>query len=47
MDAFAGEPIASLAVGGIAGFGPGVLVGGGIGAGFDWLTGKYKKVNCP
>jgi len=47
MDAIAGEPFASLAIGGIAGAPAGFLVGGGLGTSIDWLTGKVKKVNCP
>jgi hypothetical protein len=47
MDAFAAEPFASLAVGGIAGAPAGFLVGDGLGISIDWLTGKVKKVKCP
>jgi hypothetical protein len=47
LDVLGGEPIASYAVGGTMLAGPGVIVGGGIGKGFDWLTGKYDKTKCP
>ncbi|MBB5360410.1 RHS repeat-associated protein [Rhodanobacter sp. ANJX3] len=46
LDAIAGEPVASYVVGGFMGIGPGFILGGGIGKGFDWLTGKYDKKNC-
>jgi hypothetical protein len=47
LDALAGESVATYFVGGLAGGAHGIVAGGAIGKGFDWLTGKYDKSDCP